>query len=42
MNRVVNSVQQILTECNSMIELTKDCEFFDVKSLAKTLEEKCA
>lgn len=42
MNRVVNSVQQILTECNSMIELAKDCEFFDVKSLAKTLEEKCA
>ena len=41
MNRVVNSVQQIFTECNSMIELTKDCEFFDVKSLAKTLEEKC-
>lgn len=42
MNRVVNSVQQILTECNSMIEFTKDCEFFDVKSLAKTLEEKCS
>ena len=41
MNKVVNSVQQILSECNSMIKQTDDCEFIDVNSLAKTLREQC-
>lgn len=41
MNKVVNSVQQILSECKSMIEQTDDCEFFDVNSLACTLKEQC-
>lgn len=41
MSKVVNSVQQICTECKDMIEQTKDCEFIDVKSLAGTLQEAC-
>lgn len=41
MNKVVNSVQQILSECNDMIKQTDGCEFIDVNSLAKTLREQC-
>ena len=41
MSKVINSVQQICTECKNMIEQTKDCEFIDVKSLAGTLQEAC-
>lgn len=41
MNKVVNSVQQILEECNSMISQVEDCEFIDVKSLAETLKREC-
>ena len=42
MEKVVNSVQQILQECRSMISKTDNCEFVDVTSLAKSLESECA
>ncbi len=41
MEKVVNSVQQILGECKRMLEQTADCEFVDVTSLSKTLSEEC-
>lgn len=41
MNKVVDSVQQIVTECNYMIEQTIDCEYIDVKLQAQGLREKC-
>lgn len=41
MERVVNSVQQIVRECESMLAKTEDCEYVDIKSLAKTLTDEC-
>lgn len=41
MERVVNSVQQILGECKKMIEQTSGCEYVDVNSLSKTLSDEC-
>lgn len=41
MERVVNSVQQILQECEEMVNQTTDCEYVDVTSLAKTLRDEC-
>lgn len=41
MEKVVNSVQQILAECDSMLDQTKDCEYLDVLSLSKTLSSEC-
>jgi hypothetical protein len=40
MSKVVNSVQQIVAECNKMLAQTEECEFIDVKSLAKTLKDE--
>jgi hypothetical protein len=39
MNKVVNSVQQIIAECNEMLSKLDGCEYIDVKSLASTLKE---
>lgn len=41
MEKVVNSVQQILGECKRMLEQTAGCEYIDVMSLSKTLTEEC-
>lgn len=41
MEKVVNSVKQIVDECNNMLQLASSTEFIDVRSLAKTLEEQC-
>lgn len=41
MEKVVNSVQQILGECKKMIEQTDGCEYVDIKGLAKSLGEEC-
>ena len=41
MEKVVNSVQQILAECDGMLSQTKDCEYLDIMSLARTLAEEC-
>lgn len=41
MEKVVNSVQQILTECKEMIALTEGSEFVDINSLVKTLRDEC-
>ena len=40
MSKVVNSVKQIIEECDKMIEFTKDTEYLDVKSIEKTLATK--
>jgi hypothetical protein len=40
MNKVVNSVGQILGECTLMLDKVDGCEFVDVNSLAKTLKEQ--
>ncbi len=42
MERIVNSVTQIVGECRNMIAQTDSCEYIDVKGLAKTLSEECA
>ena len=39
MERVYNSVQQITAECDKLLELTRDCEYYDVKALAKSVDE---
>lgn len=41
MERVVNSVQQILGECKKMVEQTTECEYVDVNSLSKSLQDEC-
>lgn len=41
MNKVVNSVGQIITECTQMLSKVDGCEFIDVNSLAMTLKEEC-
>ncbi len=41
MEKVVDSVQQILSECDEMLAPTTDCEYADVKGLAKTLKDDC-
>lgn len=41
MERVVNSVQQILTECNTMLAQAEHVEYLDVTSLATTLKSEC-
>lgn len=38
MSTVVDSVQQIVAECNSMLEHAKQCEFCDITGLATTLQ----
>lgn len=40
MSKVVNSVKQIVEECDRMIELTKDTEYLDIKGIVVTLTEK--
>lgn len=42
MERVTDSVQQILRSCDSMVEEAKDVEFVDIWSLANTLKLQCA
>lgn len=41
MERVTDSVQQIISECKDMLKETKNCEFVDIYSLSKTLERQC-
>lgn len=41
MEKVVNSVQQILSECDTMITQALDCEYADVKGLGVTLKSEC-
>lgn len=41
MERVFNSVNQIITECNNMITQSEDCEYIDVRSLANSLRDEC-
>lgn len=41
MEKVYDSVQQILQQCNTLIEETQGCEFLDIKSLAKSLGDAC-
>lgn len=41
MERVTDSVQQILSECKDMLNETKNCEFVDIYSLSRTLEKQC-
>lgn len=41
MERVTDSVQQILAECKDMLEEAKNCEFVDISSLSLTLEKQC-
>lgn len=41
MERVTDSVQQILSECDDMLKETKNCEFVDIYSLSKTLQQQC-
>ena len=40
MERTFNSVQQIVTECNNMIKISRECEYQDIKLLASTLDVK--
>lgn len=42
MEKVVNSVKQIVDECNKMLKLANSTEYVDIRSLAKTLEEQCS
>lgn len=41
MERVVDSVQQIIAECTDMLTHTENCEYLDVKGLATTLKDEC-
>lgn len=41
MDKVINSVQQILSECESMLTQVSDTEYMDIKCLAKTVQEQC-
>lgn len=41
MERVVNSVNQILNECSTMLEKVENCEYVDVSGLAKSLRDEC-
>lgn len=40
MGQVYNSVQQIVEECNKLIDFTEECEYQDVNLLASSLKEK--
>lgn len=42
MEKVYDSVQQILECCDALIEATKGCEFLDVRSLNKSLGDACS
>ena len=39
MDKVVNSVKQIVEECDSMLRYAEDTEYLDVKGIAKTLTD---
>ncbi len=41
MEKVVDSVQQIIAECTDMLTHTENCEYLDVKGIAKTLRDEC-
>lgn len=40
MSKVVNSVKQIVDECDRMLTFAKDSEYADVRSMANVLEQK--
>lgn len=41
MEKIVDSVQQIISKCDEMLNIARDSEFLDVQSISKTLTFEC-